>query len=139
MKELEIVEILPTEIWYEKDFFGTVHVYMQHHGLEPFDFIQIQYDHRYTYNGHQFALVKAIGELLGVTDIPQRQYKMPPIEDISKLLKGNESDCWCWNCTQDLTRMIVCPECGNKRCPHATDHNLPCTNSNEPGQEGSRY
>lgn len=54
-------------------------------------------------------------------------------------LKGNPSDCWCWNCTQDRTRMIVCPTCGNKRCPHATDHNLPCTNSNEPGQEGSRY
>lgn len=25
------------------------------------------------------------------------------------------------------------------RCPHGTDHNLRCTNSNEPGQEGSRY
>jgi hypothetical protein len=35
--------------------------------------------------------------------------------------------------------MIVCSICGNKRCPHATDHELPCTNSNEPGQEGSIY
>lgn len=34
---------------------------------------------------------------------------------------------------------IVCPNCGNKRCPRATDHDLECTNSNEPGQEGSRY
>ena len=34
---------------------------------------------------------------------------------------------------------IVCPICGNKRCPKATDHNLACTNSNEPGQKGSRY
>jgi hypothetical protein len=25
------------------------------------------------------------------------------------------------------------------RCPRATDHNLACTNSNEPGQPGSRY
>lgn len=38
-----------------------------------------------------------------------------------------------------LDRMIVCPECGNKRCPKATDHELPCTNSNEPGQAGSIY
>jgi hypothetical protein len=38
-----------------------------------------------------------------------------------------------------LTRMILCPVCGNKRCPHATNHNNPCTNSNEPGQPGSRY
>ena len=30
--------------------------------------------------------------------------------------------------------MILCPTCGNKRCPHATDHRLTCTNSNEPGQ-----
>jgi hypothetical protein len=35
--------------------------------------------------------------------------------------------------------MILCPICGNKRCPHATDHNLLCTNSNEPGQDGSVY
>ena len=37
------------------------------------------------------------------------------------------------------TRMIVCPLCGNKRCPHASDHRLACTNSNEPGQPGSVY
>lgn len=38
-----------------------------------------------------------------------------------------------------LDRMILCPECGNKRCPKATHHELPCTNSNEPNQEGSVY
>lgn len=36
-------------------------------------------------------------------------------------------------------QMIVCKTCGNKRCPKATDHHLPCTGSNEPGQPGSRY
>jgi hypothetical protein len=35
--------------------------------------------------------------------------------------------------------MVVCPICGNKRCPHATDPALPCTGSNEPGQPGSIY
>lgn len=35
--------------------------------------------------------------------------------------------------------MIVCSICGNKRCPHAADHRLECTNSNEPGQAGSLY
>jgi hypothetical protein len=34
---------------------------------------------------------------------------------------------------------IVCTTCGNKRCPKATDHDLTCTNSNKPGQAGSRY
>lgn len=36
-------------------------------------------------------------------------------------------------------QMIVCPECGYKRCPKATDHELKCTGSNEPGQPGSAY
>jgi hypothetical protein len=35
--------------------------------------------------------------------------------------------------------MIVCLQCGNKRCPHASDHRLKCTESNEPGQPGSTY
>lgn len=34
---------------------------------------------------------------------------------------------------------IVCKNCGNKRCPKATDCSLNCTNSNNPGQEGSIY
>lgn len=57
----------------------------------------------------------------------------------------------CWKCFEQITsaydlwdrlsfqRMILCPYCGNKRCPKATDHNLACTNSNEAGQKGSIY
>jgi hypothetical protein len=59
--------------------------------------------------------------------------------------------CWCRRCEdarQALLgehalmldrRLIVCPVCGNKRCPCATSHELPCTGSNEPGQKGSDY
>lgn len=57
--------------------------------------------------------------------------------------------CWCYCCDRNNTttftpfsfrmRMNVCPDCGNKRCPRATDHNNACTGSNEPGQEGSLY
>ena len=51
--------------------------------------------------------------------------------------------CGCWRCLSERGevhfRMIVCPECGNKRCPKASDHNLVCTGSNEPGQPGSVY
>lgn len=36
-------------------------------------------------------------------------------------------------------RMILCPVCGNKRCPRASWHGYDCTRSNEPGQEGSNY
>ena len=38
-----------------------------------------------------------------------------------------------------MMRMFLCETCGNKRCPHATDHRLACTGSNEPGQAGSAY
>ena len=58
--------------------------------------------------------------------------------------------CGCYKCQEmvidpttfmpaTMSRMIVCSTCGNKRCPHSTDHTLECTNSNEVGQEGSRY
>jgi hypothetical protein len=64
--------------------------------------------------------------------------------------KVAEYTCYCYNCNKDrldensqipyvMTRMIVCPTCGNKRCPHSTDHRYECTSSNEPGQPGSRY
>ena len=39
----------------------------------------------------------------------------------------------------DYTRMILCEHCGNKRCPHASDHHLACTGSNSSGQAGSAY
>ncbi|UWA77093.1 hypothetical protein M5T12_10510 [Enterobacter asburiae] len=51
-------------------------------------------------------------------------------------------DCSCRTCrpvTFSDSRFVVCPECGNKRCPHANDHRNACSGSNEPGQEGSAY
>lgn len=52
------------------------------------------------------------------------------------------SDCSCQTCrpiTITDMRMVLCAICGNKRCPHATDHRNTCTGSNEPGQKGSSY
>lgn len=51
-------------------------------------------------------------------------------------------DCWCRTCRPVVLndmRFVVCPDCGNKRCPRANDHRNSCTGSNEPGQEGSAY
>ncbi|WP_221629019.1 hypothetical protein [Citrobacter freundii] len=51
-------------------------------------------------------------------------------------------DCWCRTCrpvTMNDMRFVVCPDCGNKRCPHANDHRNACTGSNEHGQAGSAY
>lgn len=49
------------------------------------------------------------------------------------------TDPCCWKCTPNYEGMMLCRTCGNKRCPHANDHELACTNSNEPGQPGSAY
>jgi len=64
------------------------------------------------------------------------------------------SDCVCMSCRerqlnnersnqgrsrQTLTKMILCPLCGHRRCPKATYHGNDCTGSDDPHQEGSRY
>lgn len=62
-------------------------------------------------------------------------------------VQGDQAIC-CHKCAEGKTmggipisscRMIVCTVCGNKRCPHATNHDLACTGSNEPGQPGSLF
>ncbi|WP_423788260.1 DUF551 domain-containing protein [Klebsiella quasipneumoniae] len=74
-----------------------------------------------------------------------------PAPDLVSLQKKAESiignypgipDCWCRTCRPVVLndmRFVVCPDCGNKRCPRANDHRNSCTGSNEPGQEGSSY
>lgn len=56
--------------------------------------------------------------------------------------KFKDKNCLCLKCSPiefpDF-RFNVCSICGNKRCPHASDHNYKCTNSNEPNQFGSVY
>lgn len=63
---------------------------------------------------------------------------------------GAEARCNCHSCIEQrgdtingwprrMCEMILCPTCGNKRCPHANDHRHACTGSNEPGQAGSAY
>lgn len=66
----------------------------------------------------------------------------------------SKSACECYQCILDnklgqhigdvflplsVTKMILCPVCGNKRCPKATNHRHECTGSNEVNQPGSRY
>jgi hypothetical protein len=71
--KVEIVEILPTKIWAEKDFLGTVHIKMQHQGMDEFDFIQIKYNYAYTSNSHQHQLTQEILKLLGANNETQNQ------------------------------------------------------------------
>lgn len=64
--------------------------------------------------------------------------------------------CWCHFCDREWHNymddvdpdgwarrlggfMILCPDCGCKRCPKATYHDHACTKSNDTGQPGSVY
>ena len=50
--------------------------------------------------------------------------------------------CWCEVCNPSTFLgwlMVLCPTCGNKRCPHAHDHRNACTHSNAVGQPGSSW
>jgi hypothetical protein len=57
-------------------------------------------------------------------------------------VNAGKPNCWCTTCRpislSDM-RFVVCPECGNKRCPKAHNHQNKCTNSNEVGQVGSSW
>lgn len=64
------------------------------------------------------------------------------LENAFETVKKETNSCGCLKCFPNEfpnIRFNVCPICGNKRCPHASDHNYECTNSNEPGQIGSVY
>ena len=88
-----------------------------------------------------------------IKPLPNGDFQVVPLDDPGFLaFTKNRNRCYCYNCNRDrrnedgipvvMTQMIVCPECGNKRCPHSTDHRNACTNSNEPNQpsvHGNRY
>ncbi len=63
-----------------------------------------------------------------------------------------KEQCECHQCIKDhnlkyprtglplnTMRMILCPICGNKRCPHASNHRFECTRSNDVNQKGSIF
>jgi len=58
---------------------------------------------------------------------------------LKQRLEMNPNGCKCAACNPNYAGMIVCGECGNKRCPHATHHNELCTVNNAPGQPGSAF
>jgi hypothetical protein len=59
----------------------------------------------------------------------------------AEFLAASGLRCHCWSCLREIGLMprvmVVCHQCGNKRCPRATSHDNACSGSNEPGQDGS--
>ena len=90
--------------------------------------------------------VEWIKEEIRKADFPEPESTKHTVANDSQLELLVSKICHCRKCLEDrndqitpMTRMIVCPICGNKRCPTANDHRNACTNSNEPGQPGSAY
>lgn len=71
------------------------------------------------------------------------RYENLPAKQTRSLKSLASGLCGCWRCVKERdemrVRMILCPVCGNKRCPKASDHRHDCTASNAPGQIGSVY
>lgn len=60
-----LVEVLPTKLWADKDWSGTVTIWRQHEGETPFRFIEIHHSHAHTSNAHQHELAQRILDMLG--------------------------------------------------------------------------
>jgi hypothetical protein len=84
----EIAEILPTKILAEKDFVGTVQIKMQHQGhAEPFTFIPMHYDYRYTSTGQRApvrdgtANPEAVGRRTRANGVMMTPQDLPPLPE----------------------------------------------------------
>lgn len=54
-----------------------------------------------------------------------------------KWLRIKSPDCWCEDCDVKAneglrSRMSLCPECGDKRCPRAKSHDAACPKGLQP-------
>lgn len=86
------------------------------------------------------AMLQSDGTLTneGTMQLSGNSEQLEPVSNRDEL----PAKCWCHTCrpvTMNDMRFVVCPECGNKRCPRANDHRNACTGSNAPGQDGSAY
>jgi hypothetical protein len=61
---------------------------------------------------------------------PEDSYFLKQVKTVFQLATMDIKKCWCEKCDIDLngmrTRMSICPDCGDKRCPKAKSHNNCC-------------
>ena len=88
-----------------------------------------------SYAAGQWKYVKRDGNSCSDDAVSQTSHSVSGAEGMSKL------KCWCLTCVPiaEHSRMALCPDCGNKRCPKANDHRNACTGSNDLGQKGSPW
>lgn len=93
----------------------------------------------YVVNGEICLTVEDTNILAGADLMSDKGYSVSTLEKQAEFARKR---CWCHTCrpiTIEDMRMVLCPECGNKRCPKANNHANECTNSNDTGQIGSAY
>ena len=81
-------------------------------------------------------------QIITKVDMENESSKQEKKQALRKTDVSGSLPCGCLKCYPNVfpnLRFNVCPICGNKRCPHASDHNYECTNSNDVGQTGSVY
>ena len=92
----------------------------------------------------EYALIEVVNRRAAMLAAAPQSPGSEPATMPGKWIPVSEQkpDCWCLTCrpvVMNDMRFVVCPDCGNKRCPRANDHRNACTGSNEPGQEGGAY
>ena len=72
---VQVISVEAPGLSVEKDLFGTVHIKLNYEGGEPFDFVQIRYDHRFTSNSNQHYLAQRIVAAISGVDPDRDQLK----------------------------------------------------------------
>ena len=94
-RPVQIVEVLPTQIWIEDDIMGGKHIMMQHGSSEPFEFVSLRYSYAYTSNGHIHAMAEEIARDLGAADPIEHRFRPPPsawMEGKAPKIKGEAGE-----------------------------------------------
>lgn len=85
---------------------------------------------------HELESYAALPNGIGGCDDSRRVEVL--LERINALPNAETKKCWCHTCrpvTISDMRFVVCPTCGNKRCPRAKDHRNACSFSNDPAAD----
>jgi hypothetical protein len=77
-EQVVVVEILPTKVWIESDFFGGKHVMRQHEGHEPFCFCSFWYSYEHTSNAQIHRNAEDMARSLGAQDPIEHRHR--PLE-----------------------------------------------------------
>ena len=86
LKEVTVVEILPTQIWIENGMFGDRSVVLQHQGMDPFVYARFGYNYAYTSNAGTWDAAQKLALSLGATEpIEVRQGEMPEMPTADEL------------------------------------------------------